>query len=264
MAFDLETSGRYPLEGDICEMAAVKWHNGEIVDRFQTLVKPRHEMSKEVIGIHQITNEMVAGAPAVHEIIAEFHKFIQGSVLVAHHAPFDMGFLAWDFEKSKLALPELPVLCSALLSRKAVRGTENHRLATLIKHFSIQSEPLHRALADAEGCLRVMIKVLDSLGKEKTFEEIIRYQGKSLYWQDFSMMDLAASEVYGPLVEGCVQQKLISLVYDGGSRPGQARPLYAVGIVRSPDGDFFVGREENQRQTKRYFLDKIREVKIAP
>src|SRR5690349_19013670 len=83
IAIDLETTGKYPLDAEICEMAAVKWRGGEIVDTFQTLVRPQMLMSSEVIKIHNITNEMVQTAPALTEVLNQFHSFINDGFVIA-------------------------------------------------------------------------------------------------------------------------------------------------------------------------------------
>ena len=70
VVLDLETSGKYPIESQICEIAAVKWLGGKEVDSYQTLVKPDHQMSDFVISIHNITNEMVKDAPHVSAVIS--------------------------------------------------------------------------------------------------------------------------------------------------------------------------------------------------
>ena len=118
VAFDTETSGKYPLSAEICEIAAVKWQGGAIVDTFESLIKPSKPLVPENIAIHGITNEMVETAPPISERIADFHRFIQGAIVVAHHSPFDLGFVAHEFEKASLPLPTEDALCSSLLSRR--------------------------------------------------------------------------------------------------------------------------------------------------
>jgi len=262
VAIDLETTGRYPIESEICEIAGLKWKNGQIIDRYQSLVKPLRPMSNEVIAIHNITNEMVVDAPALGEVLQDFHKFISDSVTVAHHAPFDMGFLSLEFEKAGLSFPAQPSLCTSIISRKAVPKSANHRLTTLIEYFQLDKGQLHRAFDDANSCLEVALKCFEIIGPDKTLEELYRFQGKSLYWDDYSILDLEQSEIYGPMVTAAKKQGLMSLVYEGGSRPGTARNVFAIGIVRNPDGDFLVAKEENQEQVRRYYLDKIKEVSL--
>ena len=75
IAMDTETTGKYPLESELCEIAAVKWRGGRIVDEYKTLIKPTYLMSDQVIAIHNITNEMVAKAPSIGEVIGGFLQF---------------------------------------------------------------------------------------------------------------------------------------------------------------------------------------------
>ena len=149
VALDLEAAGAYPVGYDIVEFGAVKWRNGQIVDRLQLLLKPREPMSDFIIGIHGITNEMVADAATIADRVGEIHQFLSGAVVVAHHAPFDEGFLAWEFEKAALGFPNAEVLCSSLLARQLVRDVENHRLQTLVKYFGLRAGTAHRAGDDA-------------------------------------------------------------------------------------------------------------------
>src|ERR1700733_9646745 len=104
---------------------------GKVIETYQTFVKPNRPMGEAVIKIHHITNEMVADAPKIEEVLPTFHSFIEGAVLMAHHAPFDMGFMAIEYEKMSLPLPLAPVLDSCILGRKAFPKSINHRLATL-------------------------------------------------------------------------------------------------------------------------------------
>jgi DNA polymerase III subunit epsilon len=123
VAIDLETTGKYPLDAEICEMAAVKWEKGQVVDTYQTLIKPTYRMSDEVIAIHNITNEMVETAPTLDTKIGEFFNFIKDSYVIAHHAPFDLGFLAWEFEKARLGLRLWPSISVSKLAPPIARST---------------------------------------------------------------------------------------------------------------------------------------------
>src|SRR5579872_1673573 len=85
VAFDTETSGKFPLVAEIVEIAAVKWLGGKVIETFQTLVKPEKPMGEAVIKIHHITNEMVVGAPKIDQVIPKFDAFIKDCILIAHH-----------------------------------------------------------------------------------------------------------------------------------------------------------------------------------
>ena len=265
IALDLETTGKYPLDAEICEMAAVKWKNGKVVDTYQALIRPPLPMSAEVIKIHNITNEMVEDAPAIKDKIKEFHEFLSDGYLIAHHAPFDMGFLAWDFERHHLPLLDKPVLCTSLLSRQILTNVQNHRLATLAKHFSIDAGAAHRALDDAKTCLNVALKCFEKLGDEAKVSDIYSVQGSSLTWNRFSIAALTEKEILMTLVRSLKERREVYLTYEGGSKPGTARRLFPLGLVRSPEGgDFLVATEGEDVQPKRYFIDKVSDVRFVP
>lgn len=253
VGFDTETTGRYPLEAEICEIAAVKWRDGQIVDTFETLLKPSKPMGPEVIAIHGITNEMVAGAPSVADKIGEFHAFIAGTVPVAHHAPFDVGFVSIEFEKAGLALPKEPVLCSSLLSRKLFPESENHRLQTLIKFFGLPQGTAHRALDDTKACLEVGLRCLAKTGDEAILASAFDAQGGAITWERFSMKTLEEHPDGSAVIRAIREGKDIEMNYGVGPRR-RARPI---GLVRSLDGDFLVAFDEGGDRSKRFFCEKI-------
>lgn len=262
IALDLETTGKYPMDAEICEMAAVKWRGGQIIETYQTLIRPPTPMSEQVIKIHNITNEMVESAPVIREKIDEFHRFISDGYVIAHHAPFDMGFLAWDFERHHLPLPTRPVLCTSLLSRQVLTESPNHRLATLAKHYGIDAGAAHRALDDARTCLYVALKCFEKLGDEAKVSDIFSVQGVELTWPRFSVEALMEKDILRVLIRSLRDRHEVYLTYEGGSRPGTARRLFPLGLVRSPEGgDFLVATEGEDVQPKRYFIDKVSDVR---
>lgn len=263
IGFDTETTGKYPLQAEICEMAAVKWRDGKIVDTFQTLLKPSRPMDAEVIAIHGITNDMVEDAPLMRDKIADFHKFIAGSICMAHHAPFDLGFISVEFEKYGLELPSEPVLCSSLLARKIFPASENHRLQTLIGFFGLEKGQAHRALDDARACLEVGLRCLNELGANENLQSAFMAQGGPLTWQRFSLRELESARPEAKtLIRATREQKIVEMAYASGSKPGEKRRVHPLGLVRSLDGDFLVGYAEQDQRSKRYFLEKITSVEI--
>lgn len=262
IGFDTETTGKYPLAAEICEIAAVKWRAGKIIDTFQTLVKVSRPMSAEVIAIHHITDEMLTGAPSIADATRGFYKFIQDGYLVAHHAPFDLGFMAPEIEKLRLALPKDLVFCTSLFSRKAFPETENHRLQTLIKYFALEQGQAHRALDDAKACLEVALRCFAKVGPRASIEELLKYQEAVLAWSDYSVQDLRGHPAYSQVVLALEKNSMLQIVYQGGSKPGQARTVQPLGIVRNPLDDYLVAQEEKDEFPKRYFLKKISAARI--
>ncbi len=260
VAFDTETSGAYPLDSDLCEIAAVKWKNGQIIDTYQTFVKPTKKMSDFIITIHGITNEMVESAPAVNQVIEDFYKFISDSVVVAHHAPFDLGFIGYEFEKKNLMLPTVPALCSSLLSRKLFPESKNHKLQTLVDFFKLEKGVAHRALDDSKACLAVTLKCIEKFGWDKTLEDLLKAQVVRLEWKNFSIYSLQDTSVGNAVVSAILSGRNIDLSY---RNDNDHRILTPLGVVRNPDGDYIVALQPPEPEQKRFYFKRIVAAKIV-
>ncbi|AGH96259.1 exonuclease domain-containing protein [Pseudobdellovibrio exovorus] len=260
VAFDTETSGAYPIESEVIELGAVKWLNGEIVGKFQTLLKPSKLLTPDNIRIHGITNEMVASAPLMKDQIIGFCDFIDQSVLIAHHAPFDLGFVIVPIEKAGLRLPQTFNLCSSLISR-ALLTTTNHKLQTLIKELGLTGGAAHRAYDDAYACFQVLQKCLEKIPEDQSLQRILNIQKKDLAWNNYRVYSSQDQKILS-LVKAMEQEKTIHIVYEGGQTKGKARPIKPFGIVRNPDGDYIHAECGLDFQRKRFYIEKIKEVEL--
>ncbi len=265
IALDTETSGQYPMQDDLCELAAVKTLGGKVVDTYQTLVKPRHKMSDFVIGIHGITNEMVQDAPPITDVLPDFLKFVSDGVIVGHHSPFDLGFLVYDLEKMNLTIPSHPALCSSLISRNAIVGPPNHKLQTLVKYLDLDGGQAHRALDDANACLQLLLKCFETKSVE-TFNDAFRLQGSPLWWQDFSIQGKTLqSQQWSKVIEAIESKKNLEIIYSGGSMKGKKREVKPVSVVCSPTGDFMVASDpKDPDHNKRFYFKKLQEAEVLP
>ena len=261
IAFDTETSGAYPIESEIVELGAVKWFKGQIVGKFQTLLKPAKPMTPDNIRIHGITNEMVADAPYMKNEVLKFCEFIQGSVLIAHHAPFDLGFLTIEIEKAGLSFPNCLHLCTSLISR-ALLNTTNHKLQTLIKELNLEGGSAHRAYDDAYACLQVLFKCLEKLEPEASLNRILELQKKELAWKKYRIFSSEDQKILS-LAKACQSQASIRIVYNGGQTKSKPRPIRPMGIVRNPDGDYVHAECGLDFQRKRFYLDKILDFELS-
>ena len=262
VAFDTETSGAYPVGHDIVEFGAVKYHQGQEIAKLQFLFKPRELMTDFIIGIHGITNEMVAQSPLLAEKIHEIHQFMQGSIVMAHHAPFDLGFLTLEFEKNRLPLPPEPALCTSLLSRKWIHGVQNHKLQTLVKHLKLDGGQAHRAYDDANACLHVGIECFKRMEEKATLADAIKSQGKNLWWKDYTLWQ-SSDAIIKVLTEAILAKKKVDLAYDGGSSRGEVRQVDPIGIVRNPDGDYLMAHCMKDKTNKRYYLSRITDAALV-
>lgn len=260
VAFDTETSGPYPVAHEIVEMGAVKWKDGQVIDRFQQLIKPKVPMGEEVIKIHGITNEMVADAPAMEEVLPRFHQFLGDAAIMAHHAPFDLGFLVHDFEKQGLTIPRGPILCSSLLARAMILESPNHKLQTLIPVLGIPQGTAHRALDDAEACLRVGLECLRRVGPGQDLSVVQARQGKVLTWSQYFILR-SGNQMLLDIRETIIKARDLEMVYQGGSikTPRRVTPK---GLVRNPDGDFLYGRCHIDGIDKRFYIGRIKDLAV--
>ena len=259
VAFDTETSGAYAIESEIIELGAVKWLNGKIIDRFQTLLKPAKPLVESNIRIHGITNEMISTAPFMIEKIKAFAEFIDGSILLAHHAPFDLGFLTLDFEKNQIPFPHTLNLCTSLLSR-ALIATTNHKLQTLVKELALTGGEAHRAYDDAFACMQVFFKCCEKLAAElipdESLSRLVAVQGKDLDWKNYAVLTSGDIKL-NLLFEACSLEKDLNISYLSGQTKGNLRKITPLGIVRNPDGDYIHAFCHIDQQRKRFYIDKI-------
>jgi len=163
---DLETTGGSAYSCEITEIGAVKVRGGEVLGEFQTLVRPSVAIPPFIAVLTGITDAMVAGAPRLEAALPAFLEFARGSVLVAHNAPFDLGFLRSGCERLELPWPACDSLDTAKLARRVLNRDEapNCKLSTLAQVFRSTTTPNHRALSDARATVDVLHGLIGRLG----------------------------------------------------------------------------------------------------
>ncbi|GAA1703864.1 DEDD exonuclease domain-containing protein [Fodinicola feengrottensis] len=163
---DLETTGGSPVDSQITEIGAVKVRGGEVLGEFQTLVNPGYEIPPFITVLTGITNAMVVPAPTIDTVLPAFLEFAAGSVLVAHNAPFDLGFLQAACAAHGIRWPGFRKVDTAVLARRVLTRDEtpNCKLSTLSRFFRTKVEPCHRALADAQATVDVLHGLLERIG----------------------------------------------------------------------------------------------------
>lgn len=163
---DLETTGGSPATCAITEFGAVKVRGGERLGEFQTLVNPGLPIPAFIAVLTGISDSMVAGAPRLDTVLPAFLDFAGDAVLVAHNAPFDIGFLKAACVSTGREWPGNRVLDTARLARQLVTRDEapDCKLASLARLFRAGTTPDHRALSDARATVDVLHGMLERLG----------------------------------------------------------------------------------------------------
>ncbi len=180
---DLETTGGSASGGSsITEIGAVKVHGGEVLGEFQTLVRPSEPIPPFISVLTGITNAMVAGSPRIDSALPAFLEFARGCVLVAHNAPFDVGFLKHYADQQGLPWPRFEVLDTAKLARRVVTRDDapNCKLSSLARLFNASTTPNHRALSDARATVDVLHGLMERLGNlgVHTLEELSTFSSR--------------------------------------------------------------------------------------
>jgi DNA polymerase-3 subunit epsilon len=177
---DLETTGTSASSDAITEVGAVKFRGGECLGTFQTLVEPGRPMSVGAARLTGISDDLVAGAPALGGVLPAFEEFVGGTVLVGHNLRFDVSFLSAALAAAERAGIGLVQVDTVALARRLL-GDEvpDCRLATLAEHLHLPRQPTHRALSDAlatADLLHVLIERAAGLGVE-TLDDLVELPG---------------------------------------------------------------------------------------
>lgn len=182
VVFDIETTGLSPHSDNLTEIGAVKVQNCEIVDSFSTFVNPKMDISYQIQELTRITNEMVKDAPSLEEALPKFLEFAKDSVLVAHNADFDTGFiyqkcqqlgLEYNFEK----------VDTLTLARIINTNLKRFSLDKVCKEMGVVLAGHHRAVNDAQATAEVFIKYLEIFKKKgiNKLSDVNRVYGKVDY-----------------------------------------------------------------------------------
>ena len=180
---DLETTGGSAAAGSmITEVGAVKVRGGEVLGEFQTLVNPHLAIPPFIAVLTGITDTMVASAPGIESVLPAFLELAQGCVLVAHNAPFDIGFLKHFARQQDRPWPRFEVLDTAKLARRVITRDDapNCKLSSLAVLFGSPTTPNHRALSDARATVDVLHGLISRLGNlgVHTLEELQTFSSR--------------------------------------------------------------------------------------
>lgn len=170
---DFETTGLSPNKGDrATEVAIALVRDGEIVDRYQSLMNAGVRVPPFIENYTGITNEMVTKAPKADKVMREAAQFVGNHPLVAHNASFDCKF--WDAELGRVGKKRRQEFaCSMLLARRIYPNAPNHQLSTLVEFLRLpQVGRFHRAMADAEMAASLMLSIEKELNRRFKLTEI--------------------------------------------------------------------------------------------
>ena len=155
---DVETTGGRGEHHRVTEIGAVRVVNGEVVDRFHTLLNPQRAIPAGIVRLTGITPGMVASAPYFADIADDFEAFMSDAIFVAHNVDFDYGFVAREFARLGRNF-RYPKLCTCASMRRLYPGHRSYSLASLCAQYGIPLRQHHRALCDAEAAAELLMLI---------------------------------------------------------------------------------------------------------
>ncbi|MDR0622847.1 MAG: 3'-5' exonuclease [Treponema sp.] len=187
-AFDIETTGLDPKQDRIVEFGAVQFDNRGPICRYSVLINPGIPMPEEAGRVNGITDGMLAGKPPLETVFPDFLRLVKNTIIVAHNAPFDVGFvneqLKTLYEKARDKVPgqgnllpgledgqetgepawappfpALPnrIADTLVLARRIFPGRSSHKLQDLAANMRITAQNAHRAEDDARLCMEIFV-----------------------------------------------------------------------------------------------------------
>lgn len=170
VVFDIETTGLSIVNNKITELAGVKMRDGKEIDRFSTFINPHEKIPYHIQQLTNITDEMVQDAPELSEMLPKFVEFCEDSILVAHNARFDVGFI-----QANLKLLGHPDMTNAALdtlefARLLFPDMKNHRLNTLADKFKVSLENHHRAIDDSIALGSILFHLINEAAERGIYD----------------------------------------------------------------------------------------------
>jgi len=154
VVLDVETTGLSQKTEDIIEIALVKVIDGEMTNQFTSLVKPGKTLSPRIVSLTGLTDSMLEDAPAFSDIAEDVERFIGKSIVLAHNAVFDLGFLSEALTKCGIK-HSFQYLDTVKIAKMAYRNLKNYKLETLISELGLAEKQSHRAMDDVRCTLKL-------------------------------------------------------------------------------------------------------------
>ncbi len=158
--FDLETTGISHITEKITEVGIIKIKNGEIIDTFECFVNPEKPIPEEVVAVTHITDEMVADAETIDKVMPKVLEFMGDSVLVAHNADFDIGYMKYNCEKLGLKF-ENTYIDTLRLAKAIFPEFSKYKLGIIADKLGIKVDVAHRALDDVKTLVAVFKEMIE-------------------------------------------------------------------------------------------------------
>lgn len=252
---DFETTGLYPAVGDeIVEIGLVRVEEGKLVSEYSQLIQPERPMDPAAAQVSGISAEMLANQPKFDAVADAFLAHLEGAVIVAHNAEFDMGFLQYKLVRlGRTQLPN-PVLDTLELAR-AQGDSGPYTLGILANRLGIAGDHAHRALDDARMTAKVLLHFLEENHKRGQ-DDLTKIPGyRNSYQFSIDGPERGEENSFKMVVEhiriAIEKQSVLEIAYHGGKSQSRRRvtPRWIKGMnvraychLRKEERDFRLDR----------------------
>lgn len=263
VAFDTETTGLWAPSERIVEIGAVRRDSaGAKLREFGSLINPGRPIPETVTAIHGITDEMVADAPPASEVLPRFVEFCRGAVLVAHNAPFDIGFVGWELNRSGLNFGEDLILDTVDIYRRFFPGQVSYSLLSLSRAFGFAQDQRHRAVDDAR-LVMTLLQHASPVLSHLTSEDNVKAELACYRMQDWQAREIVLPEEFIELERAIHDAGVIEMVYASQGKPPQARRIRPM-IVHCQGDVLYVNAYCFRARAERTFrLDRIQSFRVV-
>lgn len=179
VVFDTETTGFSPEKDRLVEIGAVKIRKGEVLDSKTWLINPQRYIPKYAQDVHHITPAMVKDAPIFEEVYPDFLEFIDGAVLVAHNASFDVRFIVASANRAGLPPPNNICVDSLALFRRWHPQLKSHKVDDLVELFDMDIGGAQRHRAEDDSIMVYMAMQAEMLQRSDSprFRDLLNDAG---------------------------------------------------------------------------------------
>ncbi len=225
VVFDVETTGLSAMNNDLIQIAASKMYKGNILEQFDEFINPGYPLSAFTTELTGITDNHLVGAKPLHQVLEEFQAFCKDTVLVAHNANFDVGFMNANYARENLPKITQPVIDTLEFARNLYPEYKRHGLGPLTKRFQVALDHHHMANYDAEATGRLLFIFLKDAREKHNVTNLLDLNTKLVAEDSYKKARVKHATIYVQNQVGLKNMfKLVSL----------SNVVYFEGVPRIP------------------------------
>jgi DNA polymerase III subunit epsilon len=259
IALDTETTGLTPILDRLVEVAALCFRlDGCELATFQQLIDPRTAIPDEARRIHGITDTMVRGQPPIDVVLPSLIDFLgtEDTILLAHNAPFDLGFLGMALARLRIPAPPHCLFDTLDLMRRLSPTWPSHALERVATTLKVATGTQHRALADARLVKEIFLKILRSRPTVRTVADLARLS-PPLTFADAPVFPIEPPARFQALAMALVEGSALTIVYESGGQGAWVRRITPRLVLQAYGLAYVIAHCHRDGFEKTFRLDRI-------